>query len=418
MRRSERIADKVRIDYKSLHATGAINQISSEVQDTPVDGKIVVMASEDTSISKNSDPVIQLSIDESILADDIDDFVDENQSGYYGESIEDIDSNIKQMENLRTQYRRKHRELSANLKELYEGTYGKSYTLKIESMKSFVMMKRERRQRLRERQNLGDIESSERKMKFLVNEIIQLISYLQESFTSSLSTLDDKEIKKRKEDLPEQLSQMETLRKSFKEMIETAKGKDEGNLDDLNKRYDKLVDLKNCYIKTLDQEYQDRELSKVEKFNSSTLNIKLPIFKGYGSVCDIYTFQTDFRENYCFFKYDVFFLSRFQHRSQKAFCSPSYMQKDTTCPGIEVAQNQDYTQITAPARFLCVINILSRLGHNAKLRYFGCELFRTKVNFGDLSSGEENGFLPVFPVYQKTEQRIKRRRPTRKDQVT
>ncbi|XP_057310601.1 uncharacterized protein LOC130648563 [Hydractinia symbiolongicarpus] len=202
------------------------------------------------------------------------------------------------MENLRTQYRRKHRELSANLKELYEGTYGKSYTLKIESMKSFVMMKRERRQRLRERQNLGDIESSERKMKFLVNEIIQLISYLQESFTSSLSTLDDKEIKKRKEDLPEQLSQMETLRKSFKEMIETAKRKDEGNLDDLNKRYDKLVDLKNCYIKTLDQEYQDRELSKVEKFNSSTLNIKLPIFKGYGSVCDIYTFQTDFEKLY------------------------------------------------------------------------------------------------------------------------
>lgn len=111
MRRSGRIADKIRIDYKLLHATGAINQNFSQVQDTPVNGKIVVLASEDTSISKN---------DASILPDDIDDFLDENQSEDYCESIADIDSNINKMENFRTQYRRKHRELSANIKELYE----------------------------------------------------------------------------------------------------------------------------------------------------------------------------------------------------------------------------------------------------------------------------------------------------------
>jgi len=44
----------------------------------------------------------------------------------------------------------------------------------------------------------------------------------------------------------------------------------------------------------LDTEFNNREIGKFESFNKSHLNIKLPKFKGYSIVIDIYSFKSDF----------------------------------------------------------------------------------------------------------------------------
>ena len=50
------------------------------------------------------------------------------------------------------------------------------------------------------------------------------------------------------------------------------------------------------YVKCLENEIKSKEISKEQKFQSSKLNIKLNKFKGYDSVIDIYSFQSDFEK--------------------------------------------------------------------------------------------------------------------------
>ena len=47
---------------------------------------------------------------------------------------------------------------------------------------------------------------------------------------------------------------------------------------------------------SLEKEIKDRDLSKEKIKNPSILGIKLPRFKGYGSVMDFYTFKVEFEK--------------------------------------------------------------------------------------------------------------------------
>eukprot|EP00794_Sanderia_malayensis_P011555 gene11555-12746_t len=214
----------------------------------------------------------QLTIEESILVDDIADFLEENESTSYQESIEDIEDCIKRAEGFRTQYRRKHKELKMHLNELYEGTYQKAYNLTIGNLKEFIMKKKNSKRSLHVSEDLGDheaIELRKRKMKFLLSEAERTIASLQKSFTLPLIQ-DDIDIKKRKDELLDQQKQLQMISVSMKDIIETelANGRGEESFDELNKRYEILVELKNSYVDKLEREFQNRELAKGKSVES------------------------------------------------------------------------------------------------------------------------------------------------------
>ena len=70
-----------------------------------------------------------LKIDESTVAEDVDDFIDENEIDQ-SSTLEEIDTKINRMQQLRTSYRHLH-ELKTLLKERYGGEYGSVYEGKL-----------------------------------------------------------------------------------------------------------------------------------------------------------------------------------------------------------------------------------------------------------------------------------------------
>ena len=64
----------------------------------------------------------------------------------------------------------------------------------------------------------------------------------------------------------------------------------------ISKRNEKLKTLIDLFKMSLEKEIKDRDLSKEKIKNPSILGIKLPRFKGYGSVMDFYTFKVEFEK--------------------------------------------------------------------------------------------------------------------------
>ena len=64
----------------------------------------------------------------------------------------------------------------------------------------------------------------------------------------------------------------------------------------ISKRKEKLKTLIDLFKMSLEKEIKDRDLSKEKIKNPSILGIKLPRFKGYGSVMDFYTFKVEFEK--------------------------------------------------------------------------------------------------------------------------
>ena len=66
----------------------------------------------------------------------------------------------------------------------------------------------------------------------------------------------------------------------------------------LKLEYDTVVRLKKTYDSNLEAQIKERELLKEKAFQTSALNINIPMFKGYQSTVDIYTFQSEFEKLY------------------------------------------------------------------------------------------------------------------------
>ena len=78
-----------------------------------------------------------LAIDESTIADDIADYIDENEFED-ATSISEIEGKISKKEQLRTSYRKKHKELKLMLGLKHGEVYEKDHDKKLSSVKEFI----------------------------------------------------------------------------------------------------------------------------------------------------------------------------------------------------------------------------------------------------------------------------------------
>ena len=62
--------------------------------------------------------------------------------------------------------------------------------------------------------------------------------------------------------------------------------------------YSNISELKEEYVKGINNEVKNREISKQKLFNKSKLRINLLKFYGYESKLDIYSFQSEFIKIY------------------------------------------------------------------------------------------------------------------------
>ena len=85
----------------------------------------------------DQEKISQFQTEQATLADDISDFLDENNLNDNISDIEDIESCISRIEQLRSKYRRTHKDL-LKLSDNYEINYGKEFVETITSIKYYI----------------------------------------------------------------------------------------------------------------------------------------------------------------------------------------------------------------------------------------------------------------------------------------
>ena len=220
-----------------------------------------------------------------IIADDIEDFIDENEVDENSTTTE-VDCKISKIEEVRTSYRNLQNELKILSEASYEELYGRDKERQLSLMKDYIKKGNNLKKYAAAKKSEADIKvniSKARSEMFLVQEVKTSISYLQEIFKVDVSNINDAEIKSRKDDMSKHLQQLDNLSKKMQNLLECANSVIEDQIEDIVGSYNHIKKLKDVYQQTIKDEVVKREISKLELFNESKLKINLSKFSGYDS---------------------------------------------------------------------------------------------------------------------------------------
>ena len=155
----------------------------------------------------DQEKISQFQTEQATLADDISDFLDENNLNDNISDIEDIESCISRIEQLRSKSRCTHKNLS-KLSNNYEINYGKEFLEMITSIKCYIKEANRRKGIIRQLQKEADVEKkdNERKIEvqkqikkneacqFQINKINQLMKELNEEFKIKPDEIEDEHL--------------------------------------------------------------------------------------------------------------------------------------------------------------------------------------------------------------------------------
>ena len=214
--------------------------------------------------------------------EDIEDFIEENPSDQFGNSVADLDRIISKVEDMRSTFRGKHNELKIHFEDhpgRYDDVLGKVYKTTLETVKKYLRDARGKRKSLRDNEDyekVAKLEAREAKIKFLKTEVKRTISSLGSVFTTDINEKSDEDIITRKKELSDLEKTQLTIPKAIQEIIDC--GVSEREIGIIKTRYEELLEDKAKYLKKLEREVSNREIEKQKTFKTSSLNIKLPKF--------------------------------------------------------------------------------------------------------------------------------------------
>ena len=311
MRKSGRLGAR-NINYRIFHSTG--EKVDKDIEQQDISNQstndIVELLSlldncsiEDSTMSKANSMMNQLLVEESVIAEDITDHIDENPVQDLCDSIEDLDVSVNKMEELRSRYRGKHKELQFSIGDDYEPKIVKSYERMMTVMKTYIKDAKEAKRKIRKGED--DSKKEEKEMKeesinFLITDVRRSITDLTSEFKKDMNDVEDQELQRRKSDLAENMKRLENVSEKCKEIIMFPSKNEDVicGMKDVRERYENLLSLRDIYVDQLKKEISERELDKHDLFNEAHLNIKIAKFTGYESQTDVYTFQCDFEKLY------------------------------------------------------------------------------------------------------------------------
>ncbi len=231
------------------------------------------------------------------LSDDIHDFIDETPPQEISSSIEDLDKAIARIEDLRSAFRTKQKELQTQCWEHQKDSVQKSGEYVLNRIKTYITEAKARRKSIRDEEGAHKVNmlvKKSNKVTFINEEVRRIITDLNKVFICEIDDDTDEQITKRKEELSDQLKLFQTIPKKIEEMMDG--GEFEKEINEIKVKYENLHSHKDLYTTRLNDELVTREIEKKKNFSNSTLNIKLHKFKGYDSTLDIYTFQDKFEK--------------------------------------------------------------------------------------------------------------------------
>ena len=142
------------------------------------------------------------------------------------------------------------------------------------------------------------IASKKRSEGFLVQEVKATMRNLQSTLKTDVKELSDDEVRERKSGLVELIERTENLSKMVHNLLECLNSVAEDEVDEIMANYSNISRLKEEYVKYINNEVKNREITKQKLFNESKLRINLSKFSVYESKLDIYSFQSEFLKIY------------------------------------------------------------------------------------------------------------------------
>ena len=274
---------------------------SSEEGSTLTDPTMILQVEENSTLTQ-ADAVEtmgdNLAIQEASIGEDIDDFIEENPLEDIGSSVSDLDGAINNIENLRSAYRNKHKEVvNAVGADQYSADDETKFQTRLTAIKKYILGAKAGRKLLRDGEDGVKAEAEQqkkRKLKFLGDEATRLMTDLEAKFTKELKDKSNEEISRLKNDLSQLPKDLQSVAKTIKDIVEA--GETEEGIKVYNDKYTKLISSKTKYEILVHSAFESREIEKQKTFKKSLLSIKLPKFKGYESTLDIYTFQDKFEK--------------------------------------------------------------------------------------------------------------------------
>ena len=227
------------------------------------------------------DELATLTAEESTIAEDIDDYLDENPIKEIGQNIGDHDIVCKRVEDLRSIYRGRHKQLKTSMGDVdYKAKYDIAYTKKLDDMKKYIKLLKSQRQTLRSGEVLktdDELKVKEVKFKFLRDQVNESITCLNGIFAIEESVWS------------EESDELQSLPKMIKEIMDNSSGVlgSAKSIEDSQKVYSKLLVVKDEYAERLRKEVKSRDIEERKAFDKSKLNIQLPKFGGCKSSVDL-----------------------------------------------------------------------------------------------------------------------------------
>ena len=301
------LRNKASFDYKIYSETGekvsrSDDQFGSNPSNntTSAESDVVSLQNLLDSWSLNDDMAEkQIQIEESILSDEIGDFIDENVIADIS-NTDELNSKLSKMEELRSKFRRIHKEMNLN-DDNYDQKYGKEYAVKMNDIKIYIKEinnKKKSLSMINDETKRKDAERKNKVMIFQMEDLNQQMEELEQVYEGDLQKEDDKRLKVRRN---ESKSYFKDTRKIGEKIFEMMNSKTDNLhllhlLGELKTRYEDILNLKEKYQSNLRLVMEEREIDKNESFQLSSLNIKLQKFQGYQSAVDVYTFKSTFEK--------------------------------------------------------------------------------------------------------------------------
>lgn len=250
----------------------------------------------------------------SSLQEDINDHIEEH-SIEVSDTVEDVDAYIARAEHLRADFRKVVKQLEGvsddNKLELPDSL--KSCDDVIANLKNYILDAKKRKYKLRclvmdeqdkEKYIKKKLEEDGKKKKivtadFLLSEVRRRLVELKSEFVKSQVNVTDEELNRRHKDLPENKAKVEKLSQKFQNALEIMPENYPESVkvvETISENYNNLLKDKDKYVRFVEMEMKKREILKQNKFETSSLNIKLPKFSGYNSELDIYSFKSQFEK--------------------------------------------------------------------------------------------------------------------------
>ena len=296
-----------------------IGSVSNLTQTAGVESEVHLISQSLENISLSEMDLIKLQSLEETLRYDITDYIDENPTDRLL-AVEDIDSCVSKMEDLRSRYRNAHTDLRRLDKDEYDDKYGSRYEKMMKMIKEHISSAKEIKNDIRNMEVQASATESYRKeakakneadrnasaAEFLFAEIDRqtrgIADTVRASRVSSDKTiLDDDELVEMRKQFPVIQQRIDTVADKFKELLGFIPSHTDlrrARYNTLANRLDQAVKQYDMYMDLVKKEIRSRELSKEKAFKSSTLKISIPKFSGYDSPLDYYTFKDKFIQLY------------------------------------------------------------------------------------------------------------------------